>query len=132
LSNLLLGFVNSIQHTYGIFLGSFSLIQNKILLLTLKILSVCITFWLPLLVYAFFFLLKLFLFPLQSGSDGRTIPGNTIAVQADMPFTGLTTFGGAFLSKFECSQMPHPVSFNCNTGTWRMHSFEKLKPSLFL
>ncbi|OEL22529.1 EH domain-containing protein 2 [Dichanthelium oligosanthes] len=43
------------------------------------------------------------------GSDGRTIPGNTIAVQADMPFTGLTTFGGAFLSKFECSQMPHPL-----------------------
>lgn len=27
-----------------------------------------------------------------------------------MPFGGLTTFGGAFLSKFECSQMPHPVS----------------------
>ncbi|KAG2648624.1 hypothetical protein PVAP13_1NG020100 [Panicum virgatum] len=45
----------------------------------------------------------------MSGSDGRTIPGNTIAVQADMPFTGLTTFGGAFLSKFECSQMPHPL-----------------------
>ncbi|KAF8776352.1 hypothetical protein HU200_003581 [Digitaria exilis] len=45
----------------------------------------------------------------MSGSDGRTVPGNTIAVQADMPFTGLTTFGGAFLSKFECSQMPHPL-----------------------
>uniref|UniRef100_A0A0D9VCE4 Dynamin-type G domain-containing protein n=1 Tax=Leersia perrieri TaxID=77586 RepID=A0A0D9VCE4_9ORYZ len=45
----------------------------------------------------------------MSGSDERTIPGNTIAVQADMPFTGLTTFGGAFLSKFECSQMPHPL-----------------------
>ncbi|WVZ77815.1 hypothetical protein U9M48_025636 [Paspalum notatum var. saurae] len=45
----------------------------------------------------------------MSGSDGRTIPGNTIAVQADMPFTGLATFGGAFLSKFECSQMPHPL-----------------------
>ncbi|KAF8685377.1 hypothetical protein HU200_044001 [Digitaria exilis] len=45
----------------------------------------------------------------MSGSDGRTVPGNTIAVQADMPFIGLTTFGGAFLSKFECSQMPHPL-----------------------
>ncbi|KAF0936050.1 hypothetical protein E2562_038357 [Oryza meyeriana var. granulata] len=45
----------------------------------------------------------------MSGSDERTIPGNTIAVQSDMPFTGLTTFGGAFLSKFECSQMPHPL-----------------------
>uniref|UniRef100_A0A453NDU4 Dynamin-type G domain-containing protein n=1 Tax=Aegilops tauschii subsp. strangulata TaxID=200361 RepID=A0A453NDU4_AEGTS len=45
----------------------------------------------------------------MSGSDERTVPGNTIAVQADMPFNGLTTFGGAFLSKFECSQMPHPL-----------------------
>lgn len=51
------------------------------------------------------------LFPfMQSGTDERSVPGNTIAVQADMPFSGLTTFGTAFLSKFECSQMPHPVS----------------------
>ncbi|KVI01097.1 Calcium-binding EF-hand [Cynara cardunculus var. scolymus] len=41
--------------------------------------------------------------------DERSIPGNTIAVRADMPFTGLATFGGAFLSKFECSQMNHPL-----------------------
>ncbi|CAN1242292.1 EH domain-containing protein 2 [Linum perenne] len=41
--------------------------------------------------------------------DERSIPGNTVAVQADMPFSGLTTFGTAFLSKFECSQMPHPL-----------------------
>ncbi|XP_004491428.1 EH domain-containing protein 1 [Cicer arietinum] len=45
----------------------------------------------------------------MSGSDARSIPGNTVAVQADMPFSGLTTFGTAFLSKFECSQMPHPL-----------------------
>ncbi|KAM4092333.1 hypothetical protein ACB094_06G030900 [Castanea mollissima] len=45
----------------------------------------------------------------MSGPDERSIPGNTIAVQADMPFSGLTTFGTAFLSKFECSQMPHPL-----------------------
>ncbi|VVB07764.1 unnamed protein product [Arabis nemorensis] len=45
----------------------------------------------------------------MSGPDERTVPGNTMAVQADMPFNGLTSFGGAFLSKFECSQMPHPV-----------------------
>ncbi|ERM96933.1 hypothetical protein AMTRI_Chr10g3980 [Amborella trichopoda] len=45
----------------------------------------------------------------MSGPDERSIPGNTIAVQADMPFSGLTTFGSAFLSKFECSQMPHPL-----------------------
>ncbi|GMI65455.1 EPS15 homology domain 1 [Hibiscus trionum] len=45
----------------------------------------------------------------MSGADERSVPGNTIAVQADMPFTGLNTFGTAFLSKFECSQMPHPL-----------------------
>ncbi|CAN4103984.1 unnamed protein product [Withania somnifera] len=45
----------------------------------------------------------------MNGSDERSVPGNTIAVQADMPFSGLTTFGTAFLSKFECSQMPHPL-----------------------
>ncbi|XP_045828629.1 EH domain-containing protein 1-like isoform X2 [Trifolium pratense] len=50
-----------------------------------------------------------FVSPLLSGPDERSIPGNTVAVQADMPFSGLTTFGTAFLSKFECSQMPHPL-----------------------
>ncbi|XP_040988632.1 EH domain-containing protein 1 isoform X1 [Juglans microcarpa x Juglans regia] len=45
----------------------------------------------------------------MSGTDERSIPGNTVAVQADMPFSGLTNFGTAFLSKFECSQMPHPL-----------------------
>ncbi|XP_055824492.1 EH domain-containing protein 1-like isoform X1 [Solanum dulcamara] len=45
----------------------------------------------------------------MNGPDERSIPGNTIAVQADMPFSGLTTFGTAFLSKFECSQMSHPL-----------------------
>ncbi|XP_060186375.1 EH domain-containing protein 1-like isoform X2 [Lycium barbarum] len=44
-----------------------------------------------------------------SGPDERSIPGNTIAVHADMPFTDLTKFGGAFLSKFECSQLPHSL-----------------------
>lgn len=48
---------------------------------------------------------------LQSGPDERRIPGNTITVQEDMPYKGLTVFGSAFLSKFECSQMPHPVSY---------------------
>ncbi|TXG67478.1 hypothetical protein EZV62_008753 [Acer yangbiense] len=45
----------------------------------------------------------------MSGPDERSILGNTVAVQADMPFSGLTTFGTAFLSKFECSQMPHSL-----------------------
>ncbi|THU73861.1 hypothetical protein C4D60_Mb04t27310 [Musa balbisiana] len=46
---------------------------------------------------------------ITSGPDERSIPGNTIAVQADMPYNGLTAFGTGFLSKFECSQMPHPL-----------------------
>ncbi|CAJ1964041.1 unnamed protein product [Sphenostylis stenocarpa] len=50
-----------------------------------------------------------FVSPLLSGPDERSIPGNTVAVQADMPFSGLTSFGTSFLSKFECSQMPHPL-----------------------
>lgn len=45
----------------------------------------------------------------MNGPDERSIPGNTVAVQADMPFSGLTSFGTSFLSKFECSQMPHPL-----------------------
>ncbi|XP_057421157.1 EH domain-containing protein 1-like [Lotus japonicus] len=45
----------------------------------------------------------------MSGPDERSIPGNTVAVDAAMPFSGLTTFGGSFLSKFQCSQMPHPL-----------------------
>ncbi|GJM97625.1 hypothetical protein PR202_ga14563 [Eleusine coracana subsp. coracana] len=32
-----------------------------------------------------------------------------VVVMADMPYSGLTTFGTAFLSKFECSQMRHPL-----------------------
>ncbi|GAB4849682.1 hypothetical protein Ancab_004478 [Ancistrocladus abbreviatus] len=46
---------------------------------------------------------------IMSGPGERSIPGNTVAVQADMPFSGLTAYGSAFLSKFECSQMPHPL-----------------------
>eukprot|EP00897_Mesotaenium_endlicherianum_P002050 jgi/Mesen1/1873/ME000143S00927 len=45
----------------------------------------------------------------QNGADERSVPGNTVAVQADMPFSGLTRFGSAFLSKFEVSQLPHPL-----------------------
>ncbi|KAF5935028.1 hypothetical protein HYC85_026157 [Camellia sinensis] len=48
-------------------------------------------------------------FVVMNGPDERSIPGNTIAVQADLPFSSLTTFGTSFLSKFECPQMPHPL-----------------------
>ncbi|ONI10357.1 hypothetical protein PRUPE_4G043100 [Prunus persica] len=38
----------------------------------------------------------------MSGPDARrSIPGNTIAVNADLLFSGLASFGGSFLSKFE-------------------------------
>ncbi|KAL2931262.1 EH domain-containing protein 2 [Bienertia sinuspersici] len=36
----------------------------------------------------------------MSGSDERSIPGNTIAVQADMPFSGLSNFGGHSYQNF--------------------------------
>ena len=38
------------------------------------------------------------------GHEPRVTPGQTLAVQSDKPFTGLTSFGSSFLSKFEASQ----------------------------
>ena len=35
------------------------------------------------------------------GPDERRTPGNTLVVQTDKPFTGLSQFGNGFLSKFE-------------------------------
>ncbi|CAI5488617.1 unnamed protein product [Closterium sp. Naga37s-1] len=45
----------------------------------------------------------------MNGPDDRSIPGNTVAVSADMPFAGLTRFGSAFLEKLEVAQLPHPL-----------------------
>ncbi|CAL1354096.1 unnamed protein product [Linum trigynum] len=45
----------------------------------------------------------------MSGPDDKTIPGNNMAGQPDMPFYGITAFGKEFLSKFKCSQMSHPL-----------------------
>mmetsp|Transcript_29724 Transcript_29724/g.36091 ORF Transcript_29724/g.36091 Transcript_29724/m.36091 type:complete len:536 (-) Transcript_29724:537-2144(-) len=45
----------------------------------------------------------------MGGMDERRTPGNTLAVQTDKPYQGLTTFGTAFLSKFEAAQCPHPL-----------------------
>ncbi|CAI5966727.1 unnamed protein product, partial [Closterium sp. NIES-65] len=45
----------------------------------------------------------------MNGPDERSIPGNTVAVSADMPFAGLTRFGSAFLEKLEVAQLPHPL-----------------------
>ncbi|KAG8382749.1 hypothetical protein BUALT_Bualt05G0109700 [Buddleja alternifolia] len=46
---------------------------------------------------------------IMSATEERSILGNTITVHADMPFSGLDTFGRSLLSKFECSQMPHSL-----------------------
>uniref|UniRef100_A0A0E0DJV6 Dynamin-type G domain-containing protein n=1 Tax=Oryza meridionalis TaxID=40149 RepID=A0A0E0DJV6_9ORYZ len=43
---------------------------------------------------------------ITSGPDERCIPGNTIAVQADMPYSGLSSFGTAFLSKCLIQYIP--------------------------
>jgi len=43
------------------------------------------------------------------GPENRTTPGQTLAVQTDKPFTGLTAFGSSFLSKFEASQCDAPL-----------------------
>lgn len=51
-----------------------------------------------------------------------------------MPFSGLTTFGTAFLSKFECSQMPHPVRYfflNHHEDSLYCHFVATEKYSLF-
>ncbi|GJP63951.1 hypothetical protein CLOP_g20978 [Closterium sp. NIES-67] len=45
----------------------------------------------------------------MNGPDDRSIPGNTVAVSADMPFAGLARFGSAFLEKLEVAQLPHPL-----------------------
>ena len=38
------------------------------------------------------------------GQDDRITPGNTLAVQPDKPYSGLSNFGSGFLSKFQASQ----------------------------
>eukprot|EP01113_Clastostelium_recurvatum_P024777 TRINITY_DN2960_c0_g1_i2.p1 TRINITY_DN2960_c0_g1~~TRINITY_DN2960_c0_g1_i2.p1 ORF type:complete len:529 (-),score=165.83 TRINITY_DN2960_c0_g1_i2:37-1623(-) len=43
------------------------------------------------------------------GPEDRIVPGNTVAVQEDKPFRGLSKFGTGFLGKFQCSQCPTPI-----------------------
>mmetsp|Transcript_33515 Transcript_33515/g.99767 ORF Transcript_33515/g.99767 Transcript_33515/m.99767 type:complete len:622 (-) Transcript_33515:364-2229(-) len=40
------------------------------------------------------------------GMDERRVPGNTLAVQKDLPYQGLAGFGTGFLSRLEGSQCP--------------------------
>ncbi|CAI0379352.1 unnamed protein product [Linum tenue] len=56
----------------------------------------------------------------MSGPDDKTIPGNNIAGQPDMPFYGITAFGKEFMSKFKCSQMSHPLIKVHGTLLWSL------------
>ena len=42
---------------------------------------------------------------IMHGEDERIVPGNALVMQADKPFTGLTKFGGGFLTRLECASM---------------------------
>eukprot|EP00429_Kryptoperidinium_foliaceum_P069833 CAMPEP_0176060608 /NCGR_PEP_ID=MMETSP0120_2-20121206/30210_1 /TAXON_ID=160619 /ORGANISM="Kryptoperidinium foliaceum, Strain CCMP 1326" /LENGTH=533 /DNA_ID=CAMNT_0017394153 /DNA_START=1 /DNA_END=1602 /DNA_ORIENTATION=- len=40
------------------------------------------------------------------GQQDQSIPGNAAVVDRSLPFSQLTSFGNAFLSRFECAKMP--------------------------
>ena len=42
----------------------------------------------------------------MSGATDRILPGNAATIQSDKPFTGLSKFGGNFLTKFQVSELP--------------------------
>eukprot|EP00928_Gymnodinium_smaydae_P031595 TRINITY_DN23147_c0_g1_i1.p1 TRINITY_DN23147_c0_g1~~TRINITY_DN23147_c0_g1_i1.p1 ORF type:complete len:531 (-),score=125.56 TRINITY_DN23147_c0_g1_i1:203-1795(-) len=44
-----------------------------------------------------------------AGDADQTIPGNALVVDKSMPFTQLSHFGNAFLSRFECAKLPSAV-----------------------
>jgi GTP-binding protein EngB required for normal cell division len=46
---------------------------------------------------------------IMDGSEERVIPGNAAAVSAELPFGGLQRFGTTLLSRFQVSQMNHPL-----------------------
>jgi len=48
----------------------------------------------------------------MDGIDERVIPGNALAVSAEMPYRGLERFGVAFLNRFEGVQLPSQVLKN--------------------
>eukprot|EP00002_Diphylleia_rotans_P004867 TRINITY_DN1378_c0_g1_i2.p1 TRINITY_DN1378_c0_g1~~TRINITY_DN1378_c0_g1_i2.p1 ORF type:complete len:435 (-),score=116.79 TRINITY_DN1378_c0_g1_i2:181-1485(-) len=43
------------------------------------------------------------------GPEDLVIPGNALSIQQDKPFTGLSKFGSAFLSRMEASECPAPM-----------------------
>ncbi|RKP23691.1 P-loop containing nucleoside triphosphate hydrolase protein [Syncephalis pseudoplumigaleata] len=46
---------------------------------------------------------------IMDGPEERVIPGNAAAVSAELPFGGLQRFGTTLLSRFQVSQMNHPL-----------------------
>lgn len=49
---------------------------------------------------------------IMNGPEERTIPGNALAISADLPYRGLQKFGLSFLNRFEGSQLPSEVLRN--------------------
>lgn len=45
----------------------------------------------------------------MDGPDERIIPGNALAVSADMPYRGLDRFGVAFLNRFGSMIIIHRI-----------------------
>jgi GTP-binding protein EngB required for normal cell division len=43
------------------------------------------------------------------GTQDQVIPGNALVVDRSLPFTQLSHFGNAFLSRFECAKLNSPV-----------------------
>jgi GTPase SAR1 family protein len=43
------------------------------------------------------------------GSREQKVPGNTVVADKSQPFTELSTFGNAFLDRFESARLPNPV-----------------------
>jgi len=48
----------------------------------------------------------------MNGASNKILPGNAACVASDLPFTGLTRFGTAFMSKFQVAQLPAPFLEN--------------------
>ncbi|KAJ1921497.1 hypothetical protein IWQ60_006740 [Tieghemiomyces parasiticus] len=46
---------------------------------------------------------------ITDGPEPKVIPGHAAAVAGDMPFQGLQRYGNTFLSRFQVSQLPHPM-----------------------
>jgi GTPase SAR1 family protein len=46
------------------------------------------------------------------GERGQVIKGNSLTAVADLPFSGMSTFGSSFLNKFEAAVVSAPLLSN--------------------